>query len=143
MRKKDQNIFCETLASLFAIETECLTAQNPFPNELINEKRKSCSLERKHMKENVKERNCSCGHAYYMVVRIANEFAALLYRINSTWVYKGRCNYHCSWQPQLMRQTARYVARVHLGATLQNSTLRGKIFSLHLLEFILRRTRNV
>lgn len=64
----------------------------PFPNELIDEKRKSRSLwlARKHAERNVKEARPELlllrrrARAYYAGARIANKFAALLYRINST-----------------------------------------------------------
>lgn len=86
MRKEDQNISHKTPASFATMK---MRSTAPFANELINEKRKSrCFLERKHAEGNVKERNCFCGRAYYMGVRIMNKFTALLYRINSTWIYK-------------------------------------------------------
>lgn len=67
-----RNISRKTSASLIAMKTERSTA--PFSYELINEKRKSRRfLERKHAEENVKERNCFCGRAYYMGVRITKQ----------------------------------------------------------------------
>lgn len=140
LKKIDEKISRKISESLTARGN--VTADRPLVKRLISEKRKLHAFERMHAEEHQRTKLFLRPHIRVYESR-TNSRRAMLYVWNQLEFVSLRetrqCNYHCSWQSQLMRQTAtHYVARVHLGATLQNSILWGKIFSLYSLELLRR-----